>query len=93
MYTGEDKNKGRKDDIPDAMSYFHISFFPVSAMNQKDAEEAKAYLEEEKKKAQIKANYDRIFGRAPNAPNYSPSNDSVEDRGWVPKWPTKGNPA
>src|SRR6266550_3889609 len=89
MYTGEDKNRGRKDDIPDAMSYFHTSFFPVTSMNQKDAEEAKAFLEEEKKKYQIKANYDRIFGRPPDISNINFGSAPPEDTGWVPKWPTK----
>jgi len=89
MYTGEDKNRGRKDDIPDAMSYFHTSFFPVTSMNQKDAEEAKAFLEEEKKKYQIKANYDRIFGRPPDISNINFGSAPPEDTGWVPKWPTR----
>ncbi len=61
-YTGEPKNRGRKDDIPDAMSYFHIAFFPIDSMNQKDAEEAKIYMEQEKAKSKIKAHYNRIFG-------------------------------
>jgi hypothetical protein len=89
-YTGEKKNKGRKDDIPDAMSYFHTAFFPITSMNQKDAEEAKVYLEEEKKKAQIKQQYDRIFGVPPARGIINPSSDTASSDAptWRPVWPT-----
>jgi len=90
-FTGAIKNMGRKDDIPDAMSYFHIAFFPISSMNPRDAEDAKIYLEEEKRKARQKANYDRMFGRPPDAPNFGPTNN-IEDPNaglWTPKWPTR----
>lgn len=89
-YTGEEKTKGRKDDIPDAMSYFHLTFFPVNSMNQKDAEQAKAYAEEEKKKSQIKAQYDRIFGKPTAASLFvPPSDESSDSPGWRPVWPIR----
>ena len=37
-YTGEKKNRGRKDDIPDAISMLQI-FLPAEAQNPVDAEE------------------------------------------------------
>lgn len=88
-YTGEEKTKGRKDDIPDAMSYFHLTFFPITSMNQKDAEQAKAYAEEEKKKAQLKAQYDRIFGKPTATSLFVLPSSDAPDSSWRPTWPTK----
>jgi phage terminase large subunit-like protein len=76
-YTGERKNKGRKDDIPDAMSYFHI-FLPSGTPNQKESEEAKALMEAQKTAAKLKANYDRIFGRPPDVPSVLPSEEPAD---------------
>jgi phage terminase large subunit-like protein len=87
-YTGEKKNKGRKDDIPDAMSYFHVAFFPLSSMNQKDAEEAKVLIKEEKEKAQQKAQYERIFGKPQNQSIFVPPAEEPTS-GWRPRWPTR----
>jgi phage terminase large subunit-like protein len=89
-YTGEKKNKGRKDDIPDAMSYFHVAFFPLSSMNQKDAEEAKVLIKEEKEKAQQKAQYERIFGKPQNQLIFVPPAEEPTS-GWRPRWPTRQN--
>jgi hypothetical protein len=66
-YTGERKNKGRKDDIPDAMSY--LAFFlpkSIKGKSEKETEEEKALMEAQRKASQLKANYDRIFGQPPN---------------------------
>jgi hypothetical protein len=60
-YTGEKKNRGRKDDIPDALSY--LSFFlPSSLGNQKDSEEMQALVKAQKEQEFRKANYERYFG-------------------------------
>jgi phage terminase large subunit-like protein len=89
-FTGQPKNMGRKDDIPDAMSYFQIAFFPISSMSPIEAEEAKAYQEEEKTRAKLKANYNRIFCHPPNVPDFnSGSVAPTQDVGWSPKWPTR----
>jgi phage terminase large subunit-like protein len=89
-YTGDPKNRGRHDDIPDAMSYFPITFFPLSSMTVKEAAAAKAYFEEEKVKAQIKQQYDRIFGKPPTQSLFiQPSDNGVDQGGWRPVWPTK----
>lgn len=79
-YTGERKNKGRKDDIPDAMSYLCF-FLPVSSLNETDSEDLKMIIKAEKEKAQIKANYDRIFGRPPQLPVPDPAPDSGVNSG------------
>lgn len=87
-YTGEKKNKGRKDDIPDAMSYLHI-FLPSILPGLAETQESKDLILAQKKLAELKASYDRIFGTAPNAP-VSDFNETDEDGGyWKPKWPTK----
>lgn len=92
-YTGDPKNRGRHDDIPDAMSYFPITFFPLSSMTPKEAEQAKAYLEEEREKAKIKAQYDRIFGKQPSQSLFIPPSGGSDDgtSGWRPFWPTRRN--
>jgi phage terminase large subunit-like protein len=59
-YTGERKNKGRKDDIADAMSF--LSFFlPTTIQN----EDMKALQEAQQKAANLRMNYERIFGGQP----------------------------
>jgi predicted phage terminase large subunit-like protein len=55
-YTGERKNKGRKDDIPDAIAY--LQFFVPSTANN---EELKKAQEEKERRARQKEAYDRIF--------------------------------
>lgn len=58
-YTGERKNKGRKDDIPDACSFLCF-FLPSTESN----EDLKAMQEAAAKAAEIRNNYQRIFGSA-----------------------------
>ena len=62
-YTGEKKNRGRKDDIPDALSIAAV-FMPIGDREQKDkeTESVKKLLDEAKKQAAIKQQYERIFG-------------------------------
>lgn len=59
-YTGDRKNKGRKDDIPDACSF--LSFFLPSTETNDDL---KAIQEAQKKVADLRNNYERIFGSKP----------------------------
>jgi hypothetical protein len=88
-YTGEKKNKGRHDDIPDAMSYLCF-FLPASSLvDGTDPKEMEEMIKVEKQKAQLKANYDRIYGRLPSTPNYSPSKTESQPSGWRPAWPTR----
>jgi predicted phage terminase large subunit-like protein len=67
-YTGERKNKGRKDDIPDAIAYQQF-FLPTNANNE---EMKKAQAEREEREKQ-KAYYDRYFTPASvPVPKYEP---------------------
>ena len=56
-YTGERKNRGRKDDIPDAISMM-VFFLPSTVMN----EDLKKKNEADDKQRMLKANYERMFG-------------------------------
>lgn len=61
-YTGERKNKGRKDDIPDAMAYL-CTFLPAgSLVAMGDTEEVQRIMQEEKDKQERLAQYQSIFG-------------------------------
>jgi len=65
QYTGEKKNKGRKDDIPDAISYL-IYLLPANArpvVEKVDPEEEKRLQEEQDKYQRKAAQYDRYFGQ------------------------------
>lgn len=65
QYTGEKKNKGRKDDIPDAVSYLTY-ILPATArpiIDKVDPEEEKRLEEEQDKQARKEANYNRYFGQ------------------------------
>ena len=65
QYTGEKKNKGRKDDIPDAISYLTY-ILPASArpiVEKTDPEEEKRLAEEQAKYIRKQAQYDRYFGQ------------------------------
>jgi len=65
QYTGEKKNKGRKDDIPDAVSYLTY-ILPASArpvVEKMDPEEEKRLQEEQDKYQRKQAQYDRYFGQ------------------------------
>jgi len=64
QYTGEKKNKGRKDDIPDAISYLTY-ILPVSArpiVEKTDPEEERRLAEEQAKHARKEAHINQYFG-------------------------------
>jgi predicted phage terminase large subunit-like protein len=63
-YTGEKKNKGRKDDIPDAISYLTY-LLPMEArptFDRMDPEEEKRVMEEQEKIYAKAAHYEQYFG-------------------------------
>ncbi len=65
QYTGEKKNKGRKDDIPDAISYLTY-ILPAGSrpiIEKTDPEEEKRLAEEQTKHQRKQAQYDRYFGQ------------------------------
>jgi phage terminase large subunit-like protein len=64
-FTGEKKNRGRKDDIPDAIAIAG-AFMPADESKQDDKVTlaTKKLLEEAKKHEDMKRQYDRIFGGA-----------------------------
>jgi len=65
QYTGEKKNKGRKDDIPDAVSYLTY-ILPADArpvIEKVDPEEEKRLAEEQDKYYRKQAHYDNYFGQ------------------------------
>jgi hypothetical protein len=71
-YTGERKNRGRKDDIPDAISFVGF-FLPSTVMN-----EDLTKLNEAMQKVQmLKDNYNRIFGTGPMVPSLPVSETPV----------------
>jgi hypothetical protein len=76
-YTGERKNKGRKDDIPDAVSFLCF-FLP----RNKDNDDLKQMEEEQEKSASLKRNYDAIFGGAfvPKEPEIDPRPSPTDPR-------------
>jgi len=59
-YTGSKDNKGRKDDIPDAMSMLR-RFLPIGSISNMDPVELKRTLKEQADKALAKMQYDRYF--------------------------------
>jgi len=64
QYTGEKKNRGRKDDIPDAISYLTYCLPPGArpVIDKVDPEEEKR-LQEEQDKMILKArHYETYFG-------------------------------
>lgn len=60
LYTGERKNRGRKDDIPDCMSFLSY-FLPTTESN----EVLKVMQETQRTTASLRENYNRIFGSQP----------------------------
>src|SRR5271157_2352081 len=64
-YTGEKKNKGRKDDITDAASYLLYCLSPVSrpVIESVDPEEERRIEEDRIKKLRKEQQYDRYFGQ------------------------------
>jgi predicted phage terminase large subunit-like protein len=64
QYTGEKKNKGRKDDIPDAVSYLTY-VLPAEArpnVEKTDPEEERRLAEEQAKAMRKQQHYNRLFG-------------------------------
>lgn len=64
QYTGEKKNKGRKDDIPDAVSYLTY-LLPVGSrpiVEKTDPEEERRLSEEQDKYQRKQAHINRLFG-------------------------------
>ena len=78
-FTGE-RDTGRKDDIPDAVSYL-TKYLPASALKDNvTPEEIAKEQEETTKKAVAKAQYDRMFGGpTPVAPPPSESEPPQQD--------------
>jgi hypothetical protein len=65
QYTGEKKNKGRKDDIPDAVSYLTY-ILPADArpvVERVDPEEEKRLAEEQEKYLRRARHYEAYFGQ------------------------------
>jgi hypothetical protein len=84
-YTGRKKNSGRKDDIPDAMSY--LSFFLPNSPLSKMKEETDAIERIQKDKRMRNQMYDRVFGSPMNP---LPSvNEPPAQQEWRPRWPTR----
>jgi phage terminase large subunit-like protein len=69
-YTGQKKNRGRKDDIPDAMASL-VMFLPATVQN----DVLKELHKREQEAAKQKAVYDRIFG-VTTMPSQAPSPSS-----------------
>jgi predicted phage terminase large subunit-like protein len=63
-YTGLRKNKGRKDDIPDAVSMLQF-FLPKEANDPVDADKLAKEQEDERKKAALESYYRQVFNRQP----------------------------
>jgi hypothetical protein len=75
-YTGERKNRGRKDDIPDCLSF--LTYFLPSTINNV---EMRAMAEVQRKISEQKANYERIFGGAQQPMMPEPETVSSDPRG------------
>lgn len=61
-FTGEPKNRGRKDDIPDAISYLVTYFLPSSGELKTSAEELKKQDEVKSEAAMLAQHYNTMFG-------------------------------
>jgi phage terminase large subunit-like protein len=63
-YNGQKSTGSRKDDIPDAMSFL-VKFFPPGALygnSTVDAVQAQREMDEQQRKAMLKAMHDAMFG-------------------------------
>lgn len=69
-FTGEKGNKGRKDDIPDAISFL-VRFLPGSSQPNANLESLKKEEEEREKEAQKRAIYAAYFGNQTQKPKPS----------------------
>ena len=81
-YNGERKNMGRKDDIPDAISYFSHFLPKFPGLDEKAKEELKKVEESERDKARLRQQYNQIFGA--QAPTPQPTQQAPEQTGWKP---------
>lgn len=70
-YTGERKNKGRKDDIPDAMSFLCF-FLSAQSISNIDPDELKNIIDQQRQDAARKAMKERIYGSSTPSPQASP---------------------
>jgi phage terminase large subunit-like protein len=87
-YTGEKKNRGRKDDIPDSIAYFYHFLPRFPGLNQKEKELMDKQEEAQKTINLLRYQYSQYFGTTHTAPKADPL-DPPEDTGWTPKWPTR----
>src|SRR6266851_55841 len=94
QYTGEKKNKGRKDDIPDAVSYLTY-ILPTDArpiIEKVDPEEEKRLQEEHTKRVLRDEQYKRYFGGVGGElPKEQPSIDPPAPRKLDPRMVIFGN--
>ncbi len=89
LYTGEPKNRGRKDDIPDAISYFYLVLPHFPSITQKELDEVNALEESQKKQRLLRQQYSSYFGATSSTPIASPDFAENSENGWRPAWPTK----
>lgn len=84
QYTGEKKNKGRKDDIPDAVSYLTY-ILPVEARPQVervDPEEEKRLAEEQDRYYRKARHYEAYFGQRYGGTQRRPGPPSPQAPTW-----------
>ena len=86
-YTGEKKNRGRKDDIPDAISYFSHFLPKFPGLDEKAKEELKKIEDEQFERARLRQQYNQYFGG--QAPPKPPPDQAPEQQGWKPFWPIR----
>jgi phage terminase large subunit-like protein len=84
QYTGEKKNKGRKDDIPDAIAYL-LYILPQDArpaIDTVDPEEEKRLAEEQDKYYRKARHYEAYFGQRYGGTLMNPGQPSVQAPTW-----------
>ncbi len=95
QYTGEKKNKGRKDDIPDAISMLAV-FLPAEArpvIGQVDPEEELLFQEEQEKQWKKEGHYNRLFGPQFTGTYKHPQPSSQDGQMKLSEWyRTRNNP-
>lgn len=90
-YTGERKNKGRKDDIPDALAYACF-FLPMAVTKAADPRELQDMVKSQQEAASKKFHYDRMFGTAQN-PYMTTAQGAIQaKRGPAPVQTERGDP-
>jgi hypothetical protein len=88
-YTGEKKNRGRHDDIPDSIAYFHHFLPKFPGLNLKEKEQMDKQEEAQKSRNLLRNQYGRYFGTTQITPNAPDIPGAEEDEGWKPRWPTR----